>query len=69
MGLSAAKLTQPCVCQLGQYHQKLQKIGTAHCDGLHLPKKPGYTPSAPGTHDFENLTQEPRMDWKEAHES
>lgn len=24
MGLSAAKLTQSCVCQLGQYHQKLE---------------------------------------------
>lgn len=45
------------------------KIGTAHCDDPHLPKKPGYIPPAPGTHDFENLTQEPSVDWKDAHES
>jgi len=44
------------------------KIGTAHCDGPHLPTTAGYTPPAPGTHDFENLTQEPSMDWKDAHE-
>lgn len=57
--------THTALClPVGIVPSKIAKIGTAHCDGLHLPKKPGYTPSAPGTHDFENLTQEPSMDWK-----
>lgn len=65
MELIAANLTVLCL-PVGIVPSK---TGTAHCDSPHVPKKAGYTPPDPGTHDFENLTQEPRMDCKDAYES